>query len=168
MDRQNVLRLFGSRAQDAVTFVELIGPSVHYIVAYNQQLSFVLIQRAIARELAHIVLGHDGSLPEDVRAEEARCFAHHLITPRPLIHAVCSAGVALTKEVLGNLTGCYDHCLSSIRTLPPVFVPADLNRTLRDQFAPYVENFLNFQRIVSPEDDSPLADLGNYMEGYEE
>lgn len=168
MDRNDIVPMFGQHNQDAVTFVELVDGKPHYMVAYNQQLPFSLVQRALAREMSHIVLGHDGSLPEDVRNEESRCFAHHLLAPRALIHSVQATGIRLTVEVLGNLTGCYDRCLHSMRQLPPVHADPELNRSLRDRFMPYVTNFFEFQRVLSLEDGSALADFGKYMEGYEE
>ena len=51
----------------------------HYIVVYNQLMPFVTVRKALARELGHIVLGHDGSRPEDVRNEEALRFAECLL-----------------------------------------------------------------------------------------
>ena len=71
-------------------------------------------------------------------------------------------------EVLGNLTGCYDHCLSCIRKLPAVHVPAELNRAVRDQFMPYIMNFFDFYHYASITDMSAVADLGVYMDNYEE
>ena len=168
MDRKEIVPLFGQHNQDAVTFVEIVNGKPHYMVAYNQQLPFSLVQRSLARELSHIVLEHDGSRPEEVRNEESRCFAHHLLTPRALIHSVQATGIRFTVEVLGNLTGCYDRCLCSMRKLPGIHIPPELNATLRDNFMPYVMNFFECQRVLSLEDGSALADFGNYMEGYEE
>ena len=168
MDRKEIVPLFGQHNQDSVTFVEIVNGKPHYMVAYNQQLPFSLVQRSLARELSHIVLEHDGSRPEEVRNEESRCFAHHLLTPRALIHSVQATGIRLTVEVLGNLTGCYDRCLCSMRKLPPVHTSPEYNRILRDNFTPYVMNFFECQRVLSLEDGSALADFGKYMEGYEE
>ena len=166
-DRRCVISMFGQN-QDAFTTVNKVGDKKQYIVTYNQRLPQVLIQRSLSRELGHIILGHDGTLPEDVRNEEARAFANHLLVPRPLIHAIRSAGIPITVEMLGNLTGCFDYCLSCMRRIPPVSVPADLNRAVRDQFADYIENFIEYHRTASLSDSSALADFGTYMEGYEE
>lgn len=166
-DRSCVLSMFGD-SHDAFTSVNFKDGKPQYLVTYNARLSAVLFQRALARELGHIVLGHDGSRTEEVRLEEARCFANHLLTPRPLIHALRSAGFPVTMEGLGNLTGCYEYCLSCMRRIPAVHVPAELNRIIRDNFAPYVQNFLDFWRVSSESDSSALADFGSYMEGYEE
>jgi len=168
MNRRCVISTFGEKNQDAFTSMKTKDGKPHYLVTYNQMLSFSLLQRGLARELGHILLGHDGSRPEDVREEEARCFAHHLLCPRPLIHAVQATGIRFTVEVLGNLTGCYDYCLSCMRKQPSVHVPAELNRQVRDQFLDYVMNFFEYQRYAAYSDGSALADFGTYMEGYEE
>ena len=168
MDRQHLVSICGDDNQDAVTSVHLDGDSVRYIVAYNQQLPFQIVKRALARELGHIVLGHDGTRPEDVRNEEARCFAHHFLCPRALIHSIQASNLRLTTELLGNMTGFYDLCLSCVRKTPGVVVPAELNRKVRDQFYPYFQNLFEFQRCASQKDTSALADLGSYMDGYEE
>ena len=167
-DRQCVIDMFGEPNQDAFTSVNIKDGKSYYIVTYNQQLSQFFVQRALARELGHIVLGHDGSRPEDVRNEEAKCFANHLLSPRALIHTIQASGLRLTEEVLGNLTGCYHHCLSCMRKIPPVHVSPDLNRLVRDQFMPYFRNFFEFQRYAASADGSALADFGTYMDGYEE
>ena len=166
-DRRCVISMFGQN-QDAFTTVNKVGDKKQYIVTYNQRLPQVLIQRSLSRELGHIILGHDGTLPEDVRNEEALAFANHLLVPRPLIHAIQSAGISISVEMLGNLTGCFDYCLSCMRRIPPVFVPADLNRAVRDQFADYIDNFIEYHRTASLSDSSALADFGTYMDGYEE
>ena len=163
-----MINTFGEKNQDAFTSVNLKDGKKLYIVTYNQKLSQVFVQRALARELGHIVLGHDGSRPEDVRNEEAKCFANHLLAPRALIHMIQASNLRLTEEVLGSLTGCYHHCLSCMRKIPPVNVSPDLNRLVRDQFKPYFLNFFEFQRYAAHADGSALADLGTYMDGYEE
>ena len=167
VERRKLISLFGER-QDAVTSVQIDDKKIKYAVAYNQRLPFYMLQRGIARELGHIILGHDGTRPEEIRSAEATCFAYHLLCPRPLIKAVQDSGIKLTIEVLGNLTGCYERCLSGIRKTPGVSVPADLNRAVKANFADYIENFIEFQKIVSADDDSPIVDFGSFMEGYRE
>ncbi|MBO7663582.1 MAG: hypothetical protein J6U01_09445, partial [Clostridia bacterium] len=66
LDRDNVLTAFETESHDAVTSIHLDDGKLRYLVTYNQRLPFYLLQRALARELGHIVLGHDGSKPEDV------------------------------------------------------------------------------------------------------
>jgi len=168
MDRADIVNAFETEQHDAVTSVHNVNGKLHYLVAYNQRLPLYIVQRALARELGHIVLGHDGSRPEDVRMAEAYCFAHHFLCPRPLIRAVQDAGIPLTVEVLGNMTGCYERCLIGMRKTPGVRVSPDLNRAIREQFSDYIENFIDFQRYLSKSDESMLANFGTYMDGYEE
>lgn len=167
-DRSAVISLFGDGNQDAVTSLKLINGKIHYVVAYNQRLPFYMLQRALARELAHIVLGHDGTRPEDVRLAEAITFARHLLAPRALIRSLQDAGVTITVETLGNLTGCYERCLAGMRKTPGTRVPADLNRAVREQFADYVRNFIDCQAVLSGDDESAVADFGSYMDYYED
>ena len=166
INRQDILNIYGCKNQDAVTTVFLDGDDLRYIVAYNKMLSSLIIDRALARELGHILLGHDGTKPEHVRNEEARCFAHHLLCPRPLLYSIMASGIRLTVEMLGNVTGFYDYCLSCIRKQPGVEIPADLNRAVRDQFLPYIKNLFEYQHYASMKDGSALADFGSYMVGY--
>ena len=168
MDRDNLLTQFDTENHDAVTSTHFEDGRLRYLVTYNQRLPLYLLQRALARELGHIVLGHDGSRPEEVRMAEAYCFAHHFLCPRPLIHAIQQSGIPLTVEVLGAMTGCYERCLQNMRKTPAVHVPASLNRQIRDQFSDYIENFLDFESYLSKTDESMLANLGTYMDGYEE
>ena len=50
-----------------------------YFVVYNQRMPFDIVRHGLARELGHIVLGHDGTRPETVRNEEADAFASELL-----------------------------------------------------------------------------------------
>lgn len=168
-DRQCVISMFGEKNQDAFTTVMMVEDKPRYLVTYNQHLSANLAQRALARELGHIVLGHDGSLPEDVRNEEAKCFANHLLCPRPMIYSIKALGIRVTTEVFGSLTGCYDHCLACMRRLPAVHVDPALNRMVKDQFTDYIVNFFHFYRsILLHSDGAAVADFGTFMDGYEE
>ena len=168
IDRQDLLSALSTESHDAVTSVYLKDCRPHYLVAYNMRLPAYLIQRALAREMGHIVLGHDGTRPEDVRNAEALCFAHHLLCPRALINAIQQAGVKITTEVLGNTTGCYERCLIGMRRTPATNVPPELNRQIRDQFADYLADFLDFQTYLAKEDDSMIANFGTFMDGYKE
>lgn len=165
IDRSKLVPMFGE-SQDAATF-HLDG-KLKYVVVYNQRLPFYMLQRALARELGHIVLGHDGTRPEEVRTAEAFCFAHHLLCPRPLLHAIQEAGIRMTFEVVGSVTGCYERCMSAIRKEPAAHVPAELNRKVREQFAEYLDNLVAFQPYLSFDDTSALADFGHYMDFYTE
>ena len=168
IDRNEILDILGCKNQDAVTTVFVHEDHLQYIVTYNRQLSSRVIDRALARELGHIIMGHDGTKPESVRNEEAKCFAHHLMCPRPLIHSLQAAGLRLTVEAVGNITGFYDYCLSCIRKQPGVKVPAEMNRQVRDQFFPYIKNLFEYQKYASMKDGSAIADFGSYMDHYEE
>lgn len=166
-DRDQIIHTFGD-AQDAVTSAHLTCDGLRYVVAYNQRLPAYIVQRALARELGHILLQHDGSRPDDVRYEEAITFARHLICPRPLIKALLDAGIQLTVETLGNVTGCYERCLAGLRKTPGVVIPAKMNRQIRDQFADYVKDYVSFQPILLREDETPVANFGTFMDGYKE
>ena len=168
IDRADLLSAFEAENHDAVSSVYLKNGTKHYLVAYNMRLPQYIVQRALAREMGHIVLGHDGSRPEDVRNAEALCFAHHLLCPRALIHAIQEAGTRITVEVLGNTTGCYERCLIGMRRTPATHVSAYLNRRIHEQFSDYINDFLDFQSYLSLEDDSMIANFGTFMDGYEE
>ena len=168
MSRHDLVSTFEAENHDAISSVYLKDGRKHYLVAYNMRLPQYIIQRALAREMGHIVLGHDGTLPEEIRNAEALCFAHHLLCPRALINAIQASGTKITVEVLGNTTGCYERCLIGMRRTPATHVPPDLNRKIRDQFSEYLEDFLDFQSYLAQEDESMIANFGTYMDGYEE
>ena len=168
VDRDNLISMFDTEQHDAVTSTHFEDGKLRYLVTYNQRLPMYLVQRALARELGHIVLGHDGTRPEDVRMAEAYTFAHHFLCPRPLIRAIQESGLPFTVEVLGAMSGCYERCLQGMRKTPPVHVPAELNRKVKEQFADYIANFLDFESYLSKSDESMLVNLGTYMDGYEE
>ena len=78
--RESLVTICGEDNHDAITTVQNCPKgNTRYLITYNQQLSDWQIQKALARELAHIALGHDGSRTEEVRNEEALCFAYHFI-----------------------------------------------------------------------------------------
>lgn len=168
MPRNDLIQIFPSRNHDAVSSVYMEHGNPHYLIAYNKLLPEHLVHRALAREIGHFVLGHDGSLPADVRDAEAVCFANHLLCPRALVRSIQDAGVQITVEVLGNTTGCNEHCLMKMRKTPGTHVPAELNRRVRENFSKYVSEFLDFHSFLSTEDDSMIANFGTYMDGYEE
>lgn len=160
--RKDALALFGDKG--AVTSVK----NGKYIVTCNIMLPTHVLHRSLARELGHIILGHDGSRPDDVLEAEAAAFAYHLLSPRPLLRAVKDAGVRFTLETLGNLTGCYEQCLDGMRVLPGADVPAELNRALRTAFSDYVDNFISYHKTIAQDDHSALADFGTYFDNYKE
>lgn len=167
--RKSLVTMFGLENQDAVTSVQVDeSGNLRYIVAFNQLLPFHMLQRSLARELGHILLKHDTSIPEDVRMAEAKCFSKHFLCPRALIKGVQESGIKLTVEAVGCITGCYGRCQNTIRNLPGVHVPAELNRKVKAQFADYIDNFISYQAILVNKDTSPLADFGSFMDYYEE
>lgn len=168
MDRRDLLDQYGNANKDAMTIVKDVGGRPRYFVCYNMLLPDYLMQRAIARELGHIVLGHDGTRPLDVRTAEAMFFARHLLCPRPLIRAIQDAGIPITVETLGLITGCYERCLVGMQKSHGVRVAPELNRMLREQFAAYVDNFAACRDILTANDDSALVNFGSYMDNYEE
>lgn len=168
VERSNLLKIFSAENHDAMTFAKTIKGKLMYYVVFNQRLPVFMVQRGLARELGHIILGHDGSRPEDVRMAEANAFAYHLLCPRAIVKAMWDSPVRMSTEVLGTMTGCYERCLAGMRKTPGVHVPAELNRMVKEQFSDYIENFLDFQAILSPTDESADADFGSYMDGYEE
>ena len=166
IERNNLVPLFGSN-QDAVTFFVNMN-NLKYVVAYNQYLPFDVIRRGLARELGHIILKHDGTKPKEVRMQEAMCFARHLLFPRPVVHAIQQAGIPITVEVVGSITGCYERCLAGLQETPGVKVSAELNRKVRDQFKDCINNFIAFQKTIQSGDSTALADFGSFMDQYEE
>ena len=71
ISREDLICMFDDGNRDAVT----MHNCGRYLVIYNQKLPCEVVRRAVARELGHIVMGHDGSRPEDVRMAEANRFA---------------------------------------------------------------------------------------------
>ena len=71
INRESLISMFDIENQDAITMFR----NGSYLVIYNQELPCKTIRYAVARELGHIVMEHDGSRPEDVRMEEAHHFA---------------------------------------------------------------------------------------------
>lgn len=79
VQRDRLIGMFGNGNSDAVTTVYVCGKKLRYAVAYDRTRPQEEKDLALARELGHIVLGHDGTKPEDIRNEEAKCFAECMI-----------------------------------------------------------------------------------------
>ena len=79
IDRQNLLKMFGDHNQDAFTTAYVENCKTKYLVMYNKQMTCQETRFALARELGHIILEHDGTRPEESRNAEAVCFAEHLL-----------------------------------------------------------------------------------------
>ena len=168
IERHDLVPMFGGN-QDAATFnLDMNLDGVRYVVVYNQRLPFDIVWRGVARELGHIVLGHDGiTRPSDIRRAEAMCFAHHLIAPRPILHMLREA-VPLTMNVLTATTGCSDECVEDLRTIPGAHVSKELNREVRNLFERGVNEYIRFYLAAKKEDRTPLIDFGTFMDNYEE
>ena len=168
MERDELIPLF-VRNQDAATFrlgMEL--DDVEYVVVYNTRLPFEIVCRGIARELGHIVLGHDGvTRPYEIRRAEAMCYAHHLLSPRPILQ-ILRESMPLTMNILSDTTGCIDECVEDMQSIPGAHVPAELNRQVRDLFARGIREYIRFHQALHHADNSQVIDLGTYMDGYEE
>ena len=168
MERQDLVPMFGSN-QDAATFhLETPIEDVKYVVVYNMRLPFDIIWRGVARELGHIVLGHDGKTrPADVRLAEAMTFAHHLISPRPILQMLRES-FPVTMNVLTATTGCSDECVDDLRKIPGAHVPKELNREVRNLFARGINEYIRFHIAANKADRSPVVDFGTFMDNYEE
>lgn len=168
IERKDLVPMFASNT-DAATFMlkEQID-DVKYVVVYNAMLPYEIICRAIARELGHIVLGHDGKtrLPQHRRAE-AMTFAHHLLSPRPVIHMLQEA-IPLTMNVLSDTTGCNAECVFDMQEIPGVHVPPEMNRQVRQQFETGISEYIRFHSSAAYRDNSPPVDLNLFMNWYEE
>lgn len=157
--------------QDAATFALKMPEmdNIEYIVVYNMRLPIEIIHRAIARELGHIVLGHDGKTrTAEVRMAEAMCFAHHLLSPRPVIHLLQKSRMPVTMNVLTAVLGCSDECVDDLQQIPETHVAPELNAEIRDLFAPHIKEYISFHEASPRKDKSPVLDLGKFMDGYKE
>lgn len=67
--------------QDAITLVNKAESGLQFIVMYNRTIDPFALRIALARELGHIILNHDGSTPEEEWSAEANCFAYHFLCP---------------------------------------------------------------------------------------
>ena len=168
-ERNDLVPMFGAN-QDAATFhLNMKMDDVSYIVVYNMRLPIEIIHRAIARELGHIVLGHNGTVrTAKVRLAEAMCFAHHLLSPRPVIHMLQRSEMPLTMNVLTATLGCSDECVDDLQMIPGVHVDPELNANVRDLFAPHIREYINFHEASKKKDKSPILNLGTFMDFYEE
>ena len=73
--RETLISMFEHGNQDAIT----VFRNGSYLVIYNQELPCRMIRYAVARELGHIVMDHDGTRPEEVRMAEANYFAEKFL-----------------------------------------------------------------------------------------
>jgi Zn-dependent peptidase ImmA (M78 family) len=80
--------LSSDKNRDAVTLVNKEDGTLRYIVVYDPNLPPYKLRFALARELGHVILEHDGSNHEDIWTEEANCFAYHFLCPTPLFYQI--------------------------------------------------------------------------------
>lgn len=167
VERDDLIPLF-SKNQDAVTFrLGMNIEDVEYVVVYNMRLPHEIICRGLARELGHIVLGHDGvTRQQDVRLAEAMCFAHHLLSPRPIIRMIQESDMPLTLSAMTNTVGCAEECVEDMQSIPGAHVPKELNRQVKELFARGIKEYIRFHLASPKKDKSPLVDLGTFMNGY--
>ena len=168
IDRDDLIDTFGSESRAAVTSMQIINGKKCWLVAYSQYMPTILVQRALARELGHVVLEHDGSRPVEVRMAEAYCFAHHLTTPRAVIKMLQESEYPLTMEMFSNVTGCNMQCVERMRKIPGVEVPAELNRAVREKFSKGLKDLFLYQNIIQSSDRSDIVDFGSFMDLYAE
>lgn len=169
IERDELVPLFVAN-QDAATFNLSEGiDDVRYVVVYNTRMPYEIIWRALARELGHIVLGHDGvTRPYEVRRAEAMCFAHHLLSPRPILRVLQESGLPITMNMLSDTTGCIDECVYDMQSIPGTNVPKEMNRQVRSQFERRIKEYVRFYRANHQIDRSQIIDFGTFMDGYEE
>ena len=168
-DRDDLVPLFGKN-QDAVTF-KLPQPidGIDYVVVYNRFLLMDVVSRGIARELGHIIMGHDGQTrPAEVRKAEALCFAHHLLSPRPIISLLQDAGLRITLDILAETTGCSSDCVEGLQAIPGVHVSKEINQQVRKQFEKEILEYVRFRSASHKKDTSPEIDFGSFMDNYED
>lgn len=165
LDCRNISTMFG-KYRDAFSTICTKSEKPTRVVAYNDLLPFGILQGALAREIGHIILRHTESNQET--ETEAKCFANHLICPRPLINIMRAISVRITEDFVGNLTGTQRQFLVDLRRTPGVDVPAKLNRFVANQFMIFAVNFVEYYRETAPRDWSAVADFGSYMDNYVE
>ena len=168
LERDSIMEMMDANGKNAITFVKDINGIFRYIVAYNMNAPFYVLQYSLACELGHILLRHDGSKDDDVREAEVECFANYLLFPRPLLRAGIDAGIPATIGNIGMAMGCYQQCIETVKFTPGIRIPKELNAIVRGQFREYLENYVEIQKSLFMVDNTPLADFGTYMDNYEE
>lgn len=168
-NRDDLVPLFGKN-QDAALF-KLMQPidGVAYVLIYNRFLLVDVVSRGIARELGHIVMRHDGQTRSaDVRLAEANCFAHHLLSPRPVIRLLQESGIRITLDILAETTGCSSDCVKGLQAIPGVHVPKEINQKVKKQFEKGILEYVRFRSASNKTDTSPEIDFGSFMDYYED
>ena len=165
VDRNSMAALFGAQSQDVIGYY---SGGVYY-VAYNQRLPYYMLQRAMARELGHIMLRHnDADIPDDAKTKEALYFSRYLLCPRPLLKMLFDEDIPISVETLGNITGLYGRSLAGIRETTGAHVPARMNQIIRAQFAGYVHSIADYMRSMVADNIITQQHFGTFMDNYEE
>lgn len=141
----------------------------HYLFSLNRNADIGKLKLSLAIELGHIYLGHTALLRNRTRkAQEAQCFAMHLVFPRPVIQLLRDRGTLLTKRTFSRIFGDCDPCLESLENARPVTVSPELNRLVKEQFVPYIDTLEELGVLTMTRYRGDELDLKNYMAGYEE
>ena len=139
-----------------------------YLFTVNRNAPMGRLKLALAVELGHIYLGHGTNiLGSEKSRKEAECFALHLVFPRALVKLLQERDVVLTKVMFSRIFGDCEWCLESILNAEPVSISPDLNRLVKEQFAPYVDKLEDIGIFLAEPHGEPL-DLSKYMAGYED
>ena len=170
MDTLETNTLF-TREVDDVVWCSII-PEEHgherYLFTVNRNAPMGRLKLALAIELGHIYLGHSYNIVgSDPAIREAECFALHLEFPRALIRLLHERGVVLTKRMFSRIFGDCESCLGSILNAHPVSISPDLNRLVKEQFKPYVDQLEDIGIFLAEQYGEEL-DFSNYMAGYED
>ena len=142
----------GEETWDSCTLVREKEGSLQYIVMYNRKLPAFMIKRTLARELGHIILGHDGTGPEDVWMEEASCFAYHLLCPKPAINVI------YYRPYRKTFTASYKdmQIFSSIE---------EMKQAVADEYTRF-KHFVGKSIVYSPDDVEIIDDCTDYYAGW--
>ena len=140
--------------QDSLTLAESRNDRLHYIVLYNSALPPYQLRRALARELGHVFLCHDGSSPEYVWTEEADCFAFHFLCSRPAVPV-------LYRPLYDSLSMSF----KDMRTFPSLDALRQAIADERTRFSYYVGKKIDYTLDdvqISALEDDVIAGWKNY------
>ena len=143
--------------------------SVHHIFAVNRNAPIGELSLLLSIHIGHIYLGHVGEQHDCERRRESECFAVHFRYPRPVVRLLMDKGFVFTRESISRIFGYCDPCLDSMLKAQPVATSPELNRLVKEQFAPYINSLEEMGLLaVKPSKDEKVIDLSRYMAGYED
>ena len=153
-----------------VSSTQLAADGSHqHIFAVNRNAPIGELSLALCIHIGHIYLGHTGEQKDCEKRKEAECFAIHLKFPRPVVRLLQERDYIFTRESFARIFGYCAPCLDSILNAPHVRVSPELNRLVKEQFAPYVQKLDDMGVLDVPiEPEEEQIDLSRYMEGYED